>query len=80
MNKKGSFDWILFFVIVFAFVAISALITGAILSSNATTDRYERLCEKKDMEYFTQHVSGWNSDATVICLDSSGKQVEVELK
>ncbi len=81
MNKKGEFDWGLFGVLMFIALLIGLLVFGVAYGIDSDTSKYENLCEKKGMEYFTYR-SGrtLGSSASIICLDDEGTQVKVQLK
>ncbi len=79
MNKRGEFSWGLFIVCIVVGSIIALLIFGITTSVNNQMDKYERICEKKGMEYFDYNHPAFN-DIEVICLDDNGTQIGVKLK
>ena len=80
MNNKGEFA-LAIFIGILVFVIFVATVFALIDNSNKNAiDKHERICEKKGMEYFDYHRTGWTDDRTVVCLNDEGTQIEAKLK
>lgn len=80
MNKNGEFNWFLFVICIIIGTVVTMVFIAIDNKNNSEMGKYERICEKKGMEYFEHHNIDWTANIMVICLDDEGTQVEVELK
>ena len=80
MNKKAEFNWGIFAVAIFCALLVGLMIQGFISVATETQEKFDSLCEKKDMEYFDYNDGSWGNKGTVICIDNNGEQHEVKLK